>query len=147
MNDPQVSESNQDKVNYDEILSALFAQMVVQQSNMALMLLGKVPHPQTGKTVLDVDSARMFIDQLEMLEVKTQGNLSKEEQQLLKNSLMSLRMAFVDAVNTAPGESASREAAPPTPKTPAAETPGSSESTEASAATTEESKKKFSKKY
>jgi hypothetical protein len=144
MNDSQVSDQNPDKVSHEEIMSALFAQMVVQQSNMALMLLGKVPHPQTGKTVLDVDAARMFIDQLEMLEFKTQGNLTKEEQQLLKHSLMTLRMAFVDAVNAAPAQSTSQEAAP---STSAAETSGASESADASAAAAEESKKKFSKKY
>jgi len=121
--------------------------MVVQQSNMALMLLGKVPHPQTGKTFLDVDSARMFIDQLEMLEVKTRGNLTREEQQLLKNSLMSLRMAFVDAVKTAPAESMSQEPKLATPGTTAEETPGQSELTDASGTAAEESKKKFSKKY
>ena len=151
MNDPQVSEPNQDKVSHEEILSALFAQMVVQQSNMALMLLGKVPHPQTGKTILDIDAARMFIDQLEMLEAKTRGNLTKEEEQLLKHSLMSLRMAFVDSVNAAPAESASQEAPPATPGKPATETSAQtsapSESIEASSTSTDESKKKFSKKY
>ena len=147
MNDPQVSEPNQDKVSHEEILSALFAQMVVQQSNMALMLLGKVPHPQTGKTIVDIDAARMFIDQLEMLEAKTRGNLTKEEEQLLKHSLMSLRMAFVDAVNAAPAESASQEAPPATPGKPATETSAPSESIEASSTSAEESKKKFSKKY
>jgi len=144
MNDSRVSDQNPDKVTHEEIMSGLFAQMVVQQSNMALMLLGKVPHPQTGKTVLDVDAARMFIDQLEMLEFKTQGNLTKEEQQLLKHSLMTLRMAFVDAVNAAPAQSTSQEAAA---STPVAETPGANESADASAAAAEESKKKFSKKY
>ena len=144
MNDSRVSDQNPDKVTHEEIMSGLFAQMVVQQSNMALMLLGKVPHPQTGKTVVDVDAARMFIDQLEMLEFKTQGNLTKEEQQLLKHSLMTLRMTFVDAVNGAPAQSTSQEAAA---STPVAETSGANESVDASAAAAEESKKKFSKKY
>src|SRR5215472_13671572 len=80
--------------------SALFAQLVVQQANMAMMLLGKVPHPETGQTVKDTEAARLFIDQLEMLETKTKGNLTKEESSLLKQSLMSLRLAFVDAVNS-----------------------------------------------
>jgi len=38
---------------------------------MALMLLGKLPHPETGETIREIDSARMFIDQLEMLALKT----------------------------------------------------------------------------
>ena len=35
----------------DEMMSALFAHMVIQQTNMAMMMLGKVPHPQTGETI------------------------------------------------------------------------------------------------
>src|SRR5215470_6343806 len=84
----------------DEELSFLFAQMVMQQSNMAMMLLGKVAHPESGKVHKDIEAARLFIDQLEMLEQKTKGNLSKDESTLLKQSLMSLRLAFVDAVDS-----------------------------------------------
>ena len=60
----------------EEIRSALFAQMVMQQSSMAMMLLGKTPHPETGQMVRDLEAAKLFIDQLEMLEVKTKGNLN-----------------------------------------------------------------------
>ncbi|MEK7707318.1 MAG: DUF1844 domain-containing protein [Verrucomicrobiota bacterium] len=83
----------------DQIHSALFAQMVMQQSNLALMLLGKSPHPETGQPMRDLDAAKLFIDQLEMLEVKTKGNLNAHEAALLKQSLMTLHLAFVEAVN------------------------------------------------
>lgn len=120
----------------EDMMSALFAHMVMQHSNMAMLLLGKVPHPETGKTTQDLDAAKVFIDQLEMLEVKTKGNLSNEEANLLKHSLMSLRMAFVEAVNAAP--------AAPVQETGS----GSSASSPASAPpVAEESHKKFSKKY
>src|SRR5689334_15932623 len=85
----------------EEIMAALFANMVIQNTNMALMFLGKVPHPQTGQPIHDLESAQMFIDQLEMLSYKTRNNLSKEEEQLLKQSLMSLRMAFVEEARKA----------------------------------------------
>src|SRR5882762_8958478 len=92
----------------DEHSTALFAQLVLQQSNMALMLMGKVAHPQTGEVVQDIESARLFVDQLEMLETKTRGNLNKDESALLKQSLMTLRLAFVEAVESpsasAPGQ-------------------------------------------
>ena len=32
----------------EEIMSALFANMVVQQTNLAMMMLGRVAHPETG---------------------------------------------------------------------------------------------------
>src|SRR5215468_11761667 len=88
----------------EAMFSALFAQLVMQQANMAMMLLGKMAHPETGKVMKDIEAARLFIDQLEMLEVKTKGNLSKEESSLLKQSLMSLRMAFVEAAEAEPAE-------------------------------------------
>src|SRR6266404_6099494 len=91
---------NPDAPTREEELSFLFAQLVLQQSNMAMMLMGKVAHPESGKVVQDVDAARLFIDQLEMLEAKTKGNLSKEEEHLLKQTLMSLRLNFVETVDT-----------------------------------------------
>src|SRR2546426_11284639 len=103
MNGPQSPEGAVATASREEIMSALFANMVVQQTNMALMLLGKVPHPESGQHFRDLDGAKMFIDQLEMLEVKTKGNLEKEEDALLKQSLTMLRMAFVEAVD-APGD-------------------------------------------
>ena len=113
--------------------------MVIQQSNMAMMLLGKVPHPETGQTMRDIEAARMFIDQLEMLEAKTKGNLTKEEEQLLKQSLMSLahgvrgggRIAGTGGQEAGSG-SAGGEHKIEAPARPAAD---------------EESKKKFTKKY
>src|SRR3954471_10370662 len=80
----------------EEIMSALFANMVIQNTNMALMFLGKVPHPQTGQTIKDLESAQMFIDQLEMLAYKTRGNLDQDEKRLLQESLISLRITFVE---------------------------------------------------
>jgi hypothetical protein len=139
MSDAATPEPDLGPMSREEMMSALFAQLVVQQSNMAMLLMGKVPHPQTGKTVRDVDAARLFIDQLEMLEAKTKGNLTKEEDQLLKQSLMALRMEFVDAVES------------PEPKStePAAVAPPAENKTESPAqpASDDESKKKFTKKY
>src|SRR5262245_55142926 len=100
MSEHPSSEESLGSLSSEEVMSALFAQLVIQQSNMAMMLLGKVAHPETGKVHQDVEAARLFIDQLEMLEQKTKGNLSKDESALLKQSLMSLRLAFVDAVDS-----------------------------------------------
>lgn len=120
-----------------EMQTALFAQLVMQQSNMALMLLGKVPHPETGQVVQDLEAARLFIDQLEMLEAKTKGNLNKDEAGLLKQSLMSLRLAFVQAVENPPAKADAAPAAKENaPSAPTATPPPQ-----------EESHKKFSKKY
>ncbi len=140
-----IAEAGLSNPGSEEALSALFANLVMKQTNMALMLLGKVAHPETGKTVVDLDSARMLIDQLEMLEAKTKGNLSKDETTFLKQSLMTLRLTFVQAVESSPAQSEApvehTESAPP----PAQTAPDSA--LQSSATQEEEHRKKFSKKY
>jgi hypothetical protein len=141
----------------EEILSALFAHMVIQQTNMSMMLLGKVAHPQTGKYVQDLESAKLLIDQLEMLEVKTKGNLSKEEGDLLKQALAALRMAFVDVVDkpgigedgnpeVTQGSAQTEDKEQPAARVPAQDAPAPAAAAE-SKDTPDDSRKRFSKKY
>jgi Domain of unknown function (DUF1844) len=144
----------------EEIMSALFANMVIQQTNMAMMLLGKVAHPETGQFMQDVESAKMFIDQLEMLEEKTKGNLTKQEEGLMKQALTALRMAFVEAIDASGGEQpqpqvehgdgapeASTGAAPEA-KQPSTAAPSPAPTpSEPATPPSDESRKKFSKKY
>ena len=161
MSDPLRPEPDLGGITRAELMSALFAQLIMQQSNMAMLLLGKVPNPQTGETIRDIEAARLFIDQLEMLEEKTRGNLNKDEENLLKQSLMSLRMAFVEAVESPaptksprPPEGGTPGASPATtPQEPAgSETTAPAAEKKIDAAPAEskaedESKKKFTKKY
>ena len=154
MNEPPSSTNPTDlreQVSREEFLSALFANMIVQQSNMALIFLGKVPHPETGEHIQDLAAAQMFIDQLEMLEAKTKGNLDKREEGLLKQSLTTLRMAFVEAVERgAAASSPQKESAPAASSTDTAgaAAPEKKPSTSAATAAEEaESRKKFTKKY
>lgn len=128
-------------------MSALFAHMVMQQSNMAMMLLGKVAHPQTGETVRDLEAAQLFIDQLEMLEAKTKGNLSQEEERMLKQTLMALRMAFVEAAESGGGESKPADNKEASEPSKAAEAVRESAPVGETPAAEEEHRKKFSKKY
>lgn len=125
------SSSRDWKPSREEMMSALFAHMVTQQANLALMLMGKVVHPESGKAVRDLEAAQLFIDQLEMLEQKTKGNLTKNEEALLKQSLMNLRLAFVEAVDSPAEQPAATPQPEPEPAKPAEP----------------ESHKKFSKKY
>ncbi len=134
----------------EEFLSALFANMVVQQTNMAMMLLGKVAHPETGQFIQDFESARMLIDQLEMIEARTKGNLTKQEEALLKQALAALHMAFVETVDAPPAEShAEPRAAAPASATESAEAPAKPAPAPPAGApaAADESRKKFSKKY
>src|SRR3954465_12105619 len=101
MNTPNTPPEGMEEPTPEEIMSALFANLVIKNTNMALMFLGKVPHPQTGQPIKDLESAQMFMDQLEMLAYKTRGNPDQEEKQLLKQSLVSLRIAFVEELRKA----------------------------------------------
>src|ERR1051326_8291341 len=114
MNEPNLSPDAPAPAGREDMHAALFANMIIQHSNMALMCLGKVPHPESGELVQDIDSAKMLIDQLEMLAAKTKGNLDKREEALLKQALASVRMAFVEVIDRAgdgPPSDASRPAA------------------------------------
>lgn len=129
----------------EEIMSGLFANLVVQQTNMALMLLGRMPHPETGETVRDLEGAKMFIDQLEMIEFKTRGNLDAREDKLLKQSLTALRMAFVEAIDT---QTQGQPQTTPTPPGDAKQPPAPGKpAADPAVVAEEESRKKFTKKY
>ena len=126
--------------------------MVMQQSNLAMMLLGKVPHPESGQTVRDLDGAKLFIDQLEMLEDKTKGNLTHHEEGLLKQSLMALRLAFVEAVESPETPAQPKTAPPAAQASPTGTVPAEPQDKTKPAETTgaageEESRKRYSKKF
>lgn len=129
-----------EEMTREQRLSAVFATMVMQLTNMAAMFMGNAPNPETNQPMLDLDTAQVFIDQLEMIEVKTKGNLSQEEQQILKQGLTLVRMAFVEAVEAAEKKTppAARPAPTPAP-TPAPAPAGETAESE--------SRKKFTKKY
>lgn len=148
MNDSQDSPDPSLSQNPEAWRSALFAQLIMQQSSMAMMLLGKTAHPQTGEIVRDVEAARLFIDQLEMLEHKTKGNLTPEETALLQQSLMSVRMAFVEAVDSpaAPADAKPKESSSPPSAGPVTEAPQPAPAPGGGPAEAE-SRKKFTKKY
>lgn len=60
----------------------------------ALMALGRVPNPITGKPIRNLPAARHFIDTIAMLEEKTVGNRSQQESKLFEEILHQLRMQF-----------------------------------------------------
>jgi hypothetical protein len=140
-------EQNPGGATRTEVMSVLFAQLVLQQTNMAMMLLGKIAHPESGKVFKDMEAARLFIDQLEMLEIKTKGNLSKEESGLLKQNLMNLRLAFVEAVESPESQREATPKGPPGSTAPDPSTPADDSAGAASTTAEDEHRKKFSKRY
>ena len=141
----------------DDLQTALFLDLVAQHAEMALMFLGRVPHPQTGEKVQDLETARLFISQLEMIEAKTKGNLSPREAALLKQGLMATRMAFVEAVEAQAAKpeagkesatgSASAASQPVPPPTAAATEASAQAPANSPPAPDDDDRKKFVKKY
>ncbi|MFW0884920.1 DUF1844 domain-containing protein [Candidatus Acidulodesulfobacterium sp. H_13] len=72
-----------------------FATFIYSLNTQALLFLGKVPNPSTGKYEKDVKMAKYLIDTIEMLSKKTKGNLDENETKLVENVLYDIRMAYI----------------------------------------------------
>jgi len=95
----------------DEIAAAVFSECLITLVRTAAMLLGKVTAPATGEPVQDLVRVQLVIQQLELLE-KNAAKLSLDEQQLLKQSLQELRMAYVSAAGQRPEDALKEEENP-----------------------------------
>src|ERR1700760_2600684 len=77
-------------------ISQRFIEFVMMHAQNAALFLGQIPNPRTGEGEVNLELARLFIDQLAMIQEKTRGNLTNEEATVLKNALSNLQMAFVE---------------------------------------------------
>jgi Domain of unknown function (DUF1844) len=137
-------------------LTQRFIEFVVMHAQNAALFLGQIPNPKTGQGEVNLDLARMFIDQLAMIQEKTRGNLTSEEAKVLSNALSNLQMAYVE-VSREPGGTRPPGAPGPTTEQPEEPAPkpteppsaGKSETSEPIASTESEteSRKKFTKSY
>lgn len=75
-----------------------FSAFVMSLNTSVLYHLGEIKDPGTGKTEVNYDLARHAIDTLVMLREKTRGNLSPEEDEMLKNIVYDVKMRFVQAI-------------------------------------------------
>lgn len=75
---------------------ATLAMLLTTLATQALVGLGQIAHPASGKAEIQLDEAKHFIDTLEMLETKTAGNRTPEEDRLFVNLLHELRLGFVE---------------------------------------------------
>jgi hypothetical protein len=76
-----------------------FKTLVFSFTTTAMIQLGILADPASGKTEKDLNAARQTIDVLEILSLKTKGNLDAEESQLLEASLYDLKMSYLQATN------------------------------------------------
>jgi hypothetical protein len=76
-------------------LPVTFSSFVISLGSSALMLMGEQVDPQQPSLPVNVPQAKEMIDLLSILEEKTKGNLTSEEQTVLRDMLYALRMKYV----------------------------------------------------
>jgi hypothetical protein len=72
-----------------------FLSLIMSLASNAAASLGMMPHPVTGETGVELQTAKHWIDVLGMLEKKTKGNLDEQEDKMLESLLADLRMQYV----------------------------------------------------
>lgn len=79
----------------DEMPQARFDLFVSGLAVEAFVALGEMPHPRTKRQTINLPQAKYLIDLMGLLDEKTKGNLSVEEERLLKETLYQLRMQYL----------------------------------------------------
>jgi len=74
-----------------------FTSLVMALNSSTLAHLGELASPDSGTKQKNMMLAKHTIDTIAMLQVKTRGNLSHEESELVETSLFDLKMRFVKA--------------------------------------------------
>ena len=111
-----------------DVNKELFAHLVISLAQSALLHMGKLVNPNAGKAEVNLDAAQMTIDLLDMLEVKTRGNLDQDEDRFLKATLSELKLNYVETAKSAPAQPPAPDAKPePKIEAPAADAPKSDE--------------------
>jgi len=74
-----------------------FAQFISGLATQVLITLGEMENPVTGQRQTDLAQAQHTIDLLELLQEKTKGNLTPQEENFVSNALHDLRLRYVRA--------------------------------------------------
>jgi hypothetical protein len=148
-------------------LAQRFVQFVMMQAQNIFYVLGRIPSQDGRPIPPNLEAAKILVDQLEMIQEKTRGNLSAQESSILNDALKNVRLAFVEASGGTPasmmpksslsnfpldGEDDFTGAEPPArpaekPKPAATSSAAPAPASPPPAAPEPENKKKFSKTY
>ena len=90
-------ETGKDDVKRPPLPEVNFSSLIFSLSSSALLHFGQIVDPQTGEKKKDLALAKHSIDTIAMLQEKTKGNLSDEEEKFLENILTDLRWQYVKA--------------------------------------------------
>ncbi len=84
-----------DEAEARELPTPTLSMHLFHLASQVSMALGEAENPMTGNREVDLQAARFIIDTLVMLEEKTAGNRSADEDQYMRGVLTNLRMAYV----------------------------------------------------
>lgn len=73
-----------------------FSTFILSLASAAMIGLGLAPRPDTGKTSVDLEMARQNIDLLELMQQKTKGNLTADEEKMLDRVLYEIRTKYLE---------------------------------------------------
>lgn len=90
-----MSNANHTDAHSDMLPEVTFSAFIISLASSALVGLGEVADPDSGKVSRNLALARHNIDLLEMLGKKTSGGLESNEAQLLESILYELRLKYV----------------------------------------------------
>ena len=79
----------------DSGIPVTFSSFVISLGSSSLMLMGEQLDPQQPPIPVNLPQAKEIIDLLSVLEEKTTGNLTTDEQAVLRDMLYALRMKYV----------------------------------------------------
>jgi hypothetical protein len=79
-------------------LNLHFISLILSLSQAGMLQMGKITNPLTGKIERNLEQAKVTIDMLEMLKEKTKGNLVKDEEKLISDTLATLQLNYIDEV-------------------------------------------------
>lgn len=91
----KADDPEEQKPGPNDIPPASFEMLVTSIGTQAMMCLGQVPDPASGQAIYHPDLARHHIDTLAVVQEKTKGNLTKEEDELIENFVNQLRQLFI----------------------------------------------------
>ena len=77
--------------------SLSFTAFVISLASTAAIHFGDLPDPSGMKSEPNLEGAAQMIEILSLLDLKTKGNLTAEERQVLEQVLFELRLRFVKA--------------------------------------------------
>ena len=86
-----------------------FETLITEYSTTAMAYLGGMPDPETQEPIFNLQLAKRMIDTIDLLKGKSQGNLSTPENNFLENTLYSLKLAYVRAVQNSAGTGSGEE--------------------------------------